>query len=100
MGMSEYYGRADENKSIAALHHALELGINFFDTADMYGPFINERLVGKALRDSRDKVIIATKFGFQRNEKGEYLGINGRPDYVRAACEASLHRLGVDHIDL
>ena len=100
MGMSEYYGAADEHESTATLKHALTLGINFFDTADMYGPFTNERLVGKTLRDWRDNVIIATKFGFQRNEQGAYLGISGHPDYVHAACEASLQRLGVDSIDL
>ncbi len=100
MGMSQFYGAPDESESVATLNRALELGINFFDTADMYGPFTNERLVGKALRDRRDKVIIATKFGFHYNERGGYLGINGRSDYVRAACEASLQRLGVEYIDL
>lgn len=100
MGMSEFYGTADENESIASLKLALDLGINFLDTADMYGPFTNERLIAKVLQGRRDEVIIATKFGVQRNEQGKYLGINGRPDYVRAACEASLQRLGVEHIDL
>ena len=100
MGMSEFYGAADENESIASLQHALDLGISFFDTADMYGPFTNERLVGDVLHDRRDGVIIATKFGVHRNEQGKYLGINGRPDYVRAACEASLQRLRVEHIDV
>ena len=100
MGMSEFYGTADENESIASLQCALDLGINFLDTADMYGPFTNERLVGKVLKDRRDEVIIATKFGIHRDEQGKYLGINGRPDYVRSACEASLRRLGVEHIDL
>ena len=100
MGMSEFYGTADENESTASLQHALDLGINFLDTADMYGPFTNERLVGRPVRGRRDELIIATKFGVHRNEQGKYLGINGRPDYVRAACEASLRRLGVEHIDL
>jgi len=100
MGMSEFYGASNESESISTLARAVERGINFFDTADMYGPFLNERLVGKALRNWRHKIIIATKFGFQRTEKGEYLGINGRPDYVHAACEASLQRLGVEYIDL
>jgi aryl-alcohol dehydrogenase-like predicted oxidoreductase len=100
MGMSEFYGTADENESIASLQHALDLGISFLDTADMYGPFTNERLIGRVLKDRRDQVVIATKFGVHRNEQGRYLGINGRPDYVRAACEASLERLGVEHIDL
>lgn len=100
MGMSDFYGNAREEDSIATLHHALELGVNFFDTADMYGPFTNEILVGKAFSDRRDKVVIATKFGVVRNEKGEFFGINGRPEYVHSACDASLKRLGLDHIDL
>jgi aryl-alcohol dehydrogenase-like predicted oxidoreductase len=100
MGMSEFYGGGSEDASIATIHRALELGIDFLDTADMYGPFTNERLVGKAVRDRRDRVVIATKFGNVRGEKGEFLGIRGDPDYVRKACDASLQRLGVDHIDL
>jgi aryl-alcohol dehydrogenase-like predicted oxidoreductase len=100
MGMSEFYGTADEGEAIRTIHRALELGINFLDTADMYGPFTNERLVGKAIADRRDQVVLATKFGNRRGEDGSYLGISGRPDYVREACDASLARLGVDHIDL
>ena len=100
MGMSEFYGTGDEAESIATIRRALELGIDFLDTADMYGPFTNERLVGKAIRDRRNEVIIATKFGNVRGEKGEFLGIRGDPEYVRQACDASLRRLGVDNIDL
>ena len=100
MGMSDFYGQATEVDAIAVMHRALELGLNFFDTADMYGPFTNEKLVGQAISDRRHKVIIATKFGNQRAEDGKFISINGRPDYVRSACEASLKRLGVDHIDL
>jgi aryl-alcohol dehydrogenase-like predicted oxidoreductase len=100
MGMSEFYGTGDEDESVATIHRALELGINFLDTADMYGPFTNEKLVGKAIEGRRDEVVLATKFGNVRGENGERLGISGDPDYVRKACDASLERLGVDHIDL
>jgi aryl-alcohol dehydrogenase-like predicted oxidoreductase len=100
MGMSEFYGTTDENEAIATIHRALELGITFFDTADMYGPFTNERLVGRALAGRRDEVVIATKFGNVRNERGERFGIRGDADYVKQACDASLERLGVDTIDL
>jgi aryl-alcohol dehydrogenase-like predicted oxidoreductase len=100
MGMSEFYGRADEGEAIRTIHRALELGIDFLDTADMYGPFTNEKLVGRAIADRRDDVVLATKFGNVRGENGERLGIDGSPEYVRKACDASLRRLGVDHIDL
>jgi aryl-alcohol dehydrogenase-like predicted oxidoreductase len=100
MGMSEFYGTADEGEAIATIHRAIELGVTFLDTADMYGPFTNERLVGRAIADRRDKVVLATKFGNERNEDDSWVGINGRPEYVRTACDASLERLGVDHIDL
>ncbi len=100
MGMSEFYGDLDESGALATIHRALELGVDFFDTADMYGPFTNERLVGRALAGHRDEVVIATKFGNERNEDGSWVGINGRPDYVRRACDASLERLGIETIDL
>jgi len=100
MGMSEFYGSHDDAQSIATIHRALDLGCNFLDTADMYGPFTNEKLVGRAIRDRRDDVILATKFGNMRGEDGAFLGISGKADYVRKACDASLQRLGVDHIDL
>lgn len=100
MGMSEFYGKADDAASVSLLHHALDSGVNFFDTADMYGPWTNERLVGAALRARRSEAIIATKFGVMRDEKRAFLGINGKPEYVRASCDASLQRLGVETIDL
>src|SRR4051794_35062291 len=100
MGMSEFYGEADDDEAIATIRRALELDIDFLDTADMYGPFTNERLVGRAIGDRRDEVVLATKFGNVRGENGERLGIRGDADYVRQACDASLERLGVDHIDL
>jgi len=100
MGMSEFYGTANEQEAIDVIHYALDHGINFLDTADMYGPFTNEKLVGKAIKDRRDKVVLATKFGNQRSPDGKFLGVNGKPEYVRQSCEDSLQRLGVDHIDL
>ncbi len=100
MGMSEFYGPADDAESIRVIHRALELGVDFFDTADMYGPFKNEELVGRALADRRDRAVIATKFAIQRGENGAFVGVSGKPDYVKSACEASLKRLGIDTIDL
>src|SRR5262245_27389916 len=100
MGMSEFYGRADEAEAIRTIQTALGLGIRFLDTADMYGPFTNEKLVGRALAGRRDDVVLATKFGIVRGAAGERLGIRGDGDYVRQCCDASLDRLGVDHIYL
>lgn len=100
MGMSDFYTGGSEAESIATIHRALDLGVSFLDTADMYGPFTNELLVGKAIKGRREQAVIATKFGNQRSADGQFLGINGRPEYVRACCEASLKRLGVECIDL
>jgi aryl-alcohol dehydrogenase-like predicted oxidoreductase len=100
MGMSDFYGPPDEAQSIAAIHRALDIGVTFLDTADAYGPFTNERLVGRAIKGRRDEVIVATKFGNERAADGTFVGVNGRPDYVRKACEGSLKRLGVDVIDV
>ena len=100
MGMSEFYKSGSEEEAVATLHHALDSGLCFLDTADMYGPFKNEELVGRAIRGRRDQVVLATKFGNVRGEDGSFRGVNGRPDYVRACCDASLQRLGVDTIDL
>ena len=100
MGMSEFYGPGDEAESIATIHRALELGVDFLDTADVYGPYTNEELVGRAIRGRRHEVVLATKFGNVRDAEGRWVGIDGRAEYVRAACEASLRRLGVETIDL
>lgn len=100
MGMSEFYAGRDEQESIATIHRALELGVTLLDTADMYGPFTNEQLVGRAIRDRRDQVVLATKFGNVRNTDGQFVGVSGKPEYVHQACDASLQRLGVDVIDL
>jgi len=100
MGMSEFYGQSDDAKSLKLLDEALEIGCNFWDTADMYGPFTNEELLGKALANHREKVILATKFGVKRGQDGGWLGISGSPEYAKACCDASLKRLNTDYIDL
>src|SRR5262245_55589190 len=100
MGMSEFYSPKDDAESTRTIHRAIDLGISLIDTADMYGPFKNERLVGAAVRERRPQVVIATKFGQKRGEDGKHLGIDGSPEYIRSACDASLRRLGVDTIDL
>jgi len=100
MGMSEFYGTHNDAESISTIHRALDLGVTFLDTADMYGPFTNEQLVDRAIQGRRDQVVLATKFGNERRDDGSWVGINGRPEYVKKACDASLQRLGVDHIDL
>ena len=100
MGMSDFYGSADDATNLAVLNHALDIGVNFLDTADMYGVGRNERLLGEVLRTRRDEIVLATKFGNVRAPNGDFLGVNGRPEYVASACDASLKRLGVDHIDL
>jgi aryl-alcohol dehydrogenase-like predicted oxidoreductase len=100
MGMSEFYSGRDDNEAIATIHHALDLGVTFIDTADMYGPFTNEELVGQAIKDRREQVILATKFGNMRSPEGGFLGVSGKPDYVRQCCDDSLQRLGVEIIDL
>ncbi len=101
MGMSEFYGARDEKESIATIHRALDLGITLLDTADVYGPYLNEELVGRAIRDRRDQVVLATKFGIVRDPtQPNARGVNGQPEYVRVSCEASLQRLGIETIDL
>ncbi len=100
MGMSEFYGKGNEEESIQTIHHALDQGVTFLDTADMYGVGHNEKLIGRAIKDRRDDVVLATKFGNVRGQDGSFQGVNGHPDYVKQSCEDSLKRLGIDYIDL
>src|SRR5712671_1330468 len=100
MGMSEFYGVRDDDESVATIKRALDLGCTFLDTSDVYGPFTNEELVGRTIKGRRDEVVLATKFGNVRDAEGKFIGVNGRPEYVRSACEASLRRLNVETIDL
>ncbi len=100
MGMSEFYGASNEQKSLTLLQQAIDLGCNFWDTSDIYGPYTNEELLGGALQGKREKIVLASKFGIVRNETGDWLGVNGKPEYVKASCDESLRRLNTDYIDL
>lgn len=100
MGMSDFYGASDEQKNLKLLQQAIDLGCNFWDTSDIYGPLINEELLGRALQDQREKIVLASKFGIVRNDSGDWLGVNGKPEYVKASCDASLRRMNTDYVDL